>query len=262
MSTESRTSTFPAALAWTVLALAVAQVLAPIVATAAGGSSPAGSTVDLLITPAGYTFSIWGLVYTLCVVTAVSFLIRRSTATADPRALLARLAIACAGAAVWIVFSALEASWFTSATLTVMVLALLDAVRIVAREAPPDASRWHVVLVRATVGTYAAWATAAVFQNWASDLAESTLDPSSVGWQLSLLLASAVVGVIVTLMVGARVPLYPVTLLWALAGIVVTARGETSSVLLTCVVAMVAVVVATGVSHLRLGRVGSRTARA
>lgn len=249
MSSSTTTSQrVPVGLAVLVLVLAVAQAGVPVLASLLGGAQPDESTVDLLITPAGWTFSIWGLIYLLAIVTALAVLVRRSTGTRDPRRLLVDLAVAQAGASVWIVFSANQMSWFTSVTLTVMVVALLDAARTAAGspgsadgEAAP---RWLGLLVRTTVGIYAAWATAAVFQNWASDLAEAALDPGDVQWQLVLLVGSVALGAAVTVLLGARLPGYPLTLLWALTGILAEARGDSAAVLVTAVAGMVVVLAA------------------
>lgn len=247
-SSTVTTRSVPVGLAATVLVLAVAQAVTPVLTSVLGGAQPDESTVDLLITPAGWTFSIWGLIYLLAIVTGVAVLVRGSTGTRDPRRLLIALAVAQAGAAVWIVFSANQMSWFTSVTLTVMVVALLDAARTAAGPTDGDAPRWLTLLVRTTVGVYAAWATAAVFQNWASDLAEATLDPTDVRWQLVLLVGSVVVGAVVTVLLGARLPGYPVTLLWALTGILAASSGDSSAVVATAVAAMVVVVAAFAVA--------------
>lgn len=244
----STTHRVPVGLAALVLVLAVAQAATPALSTVLGGAQPDESTVDLLITPAGWTFSIWGLIYLLAIVTALAVLVRRSTGSRDPRRLLVALAVAQAGAALWIVFSANQMSWFTSVTLTVMVVALLDAARTAAGPTGTtegdESPRWLTLLVRTTVGIYAAWATAAVFQNWASDLAEATLDPTDVRWQLVLLVGSVVLGAAVTVLLGGRLPGYPLTLLWALTGILAEARGDSAAVLVTAVAGMVVVLAA------------------
>lgn len=250
MSSSSSTATtrVPVRLAALVLVLAVAQAAAPVLTSFLGGAEPDESTVDLLITPAGWTFSIWGLIYLLAIVTSLAVLVRRSTGTRDPRRLLVALAVAQTGAAVWIVLSANQMSWFTSVTLTIMVVALLDAARTAAGPGDDAAPRWLTLLVRTTVGIYAAWATAAVFQNWASDLAEATLDPTDVRWQLVLLVGSVVVGATVTALLGARLPGYPITLLWALGGILLEARGDSTAVVTAAVAGAVVVLAAFAVA--------------
>lgn len=245
MATETRVST---PLAGVAVVGAIAQVLAPAVPFAGVGASPNESTVDLLITPAGYTFSIWSVIYLLSLVLAGVVLGTRSTGTAAPSRVTADVSIAFFGAAVWILFSAAEWQWITSIVLTIMTVALIDAARIVAGPRDPHAPSWHATLTRVLVGIYAGWATAAVFQNWASDAADAGADADALGWQIAVLLAAAVFAIIVTLFLGGVLIGYPLTVIWALIGIVVTAAGETPAVAAVCVAAIVVLVIASGIS--------------
>ncbi|MEE4024559.1 MFS transporter [Gordonia sp. PKS22-38] len=230
---------------------AIAQVVAPIVPFAGVGASPNESTVDLLITPAGYTFSIWSVIYLLSIVLAATVLLTRSTGTRAAHRLAVDLSIAFFGAAIWILFSAAEWRWVTSIVLTVMTVALLDAARIAAGHRDEDAPGWRTALTRVTVGIYAGWATAAVFQNWASDIADSGADPDEPWWQLVILIAAAVFASVVTWLFGGVLIGYPLTVIWALVGIIVTAAGVTPSVVIICAVTIVVVAAVAGVVMLR-----------
>ncbi|MBM9463969.1 hypothetical protein JL108_10970 [Aeromicrobium sp. YIM 150415] len=238
-----------------VVLASILQAAAPVVPYAGGGAQPNESTTDLLITPAGYTFSLWGLIYALSIVTAVAMLWKRSTGTGQPMRLSIDLLVAFVGAAVWIGVSAAEWPWVTSVVLTVMTVALLDAARIAATTADHGAPTWLTVLTRSTVGIYAAWATAAVFQNWASDIGASFGDPGEQWWQIAVLILAVLIGTAVTALYGAQLPLYPVTLVWALVGIIVTAWGETATVVGTCIAGIVVVLAALGwsLAHDRRG---------
>ncbi|MET4165877.1 MULTISPECIES: MFS transporter [Gordonia] len=242
---------------WLAVVLAVAQVLAPIVPFSGFGASPNESTTDLLITPAGYTFSIWSLIYLLSIVFAVAVVWKGATGTGDPRRLLVDLEVAFAGAAVWILVSAAEWTWVTPIVLTVMTVVLLDAARIAARPADDSAPRWLTVLTRVLVGVYAAWATAAVFQNWAAAIGADLADPQSLGWQLAVLLACALVGLAVTAVVGSVLVAYPLTLIWALVGIIVSAQGESTAVVGVAVGTIVALVVTTAAVTILRRRAGA-----
>lgn len=76
-SSTVTTRSVPVGLAVTVLVLAVAQAVTPVLTSVLGGAQPDESTVDLLITPAGWTFSIWGLIYLVVVVAAFAVAVRR-----------------------------------------------------------------------------------------------------------------------------------------------------------------------------------------
>ena len=51
-------------------------------------------------------------------------------------------------------------------------------------------------------------------------------------------------GIVVTGLVGATLPFYPLTLIWALTGIVVAAWSVTIEVVIACLVAIVLVIAA------------------
>ncbi len=231
---------------WLAVIFAVAQVVAPVVPFSGIGASPNESTTDLLITPAGWTFSIWSLIYLLSVVFALAVVWKGATGTADPRRLLIDLEIAFAGAAIWILVSAAEWTWVTPIVLTVMTVVLLDAARVAARPADDEAPGWLRVLARILVGIYAAWATAAVFQNWAAAIGADLADPQSLGWQLTILVLCALFGLAVTVAAGSVLVAYPLTLIWAFLGILATAQGETTAVVWVAIVTIVALVVTTG----------------
>lgn len=245
MAAQTRVNT---SLAIVALVGAIAQILAPVVPFAGIGASPNESTVDLLITPAGYTFSIWSVIYLLSLVFAGMMVLTRSTGTGAPARVTADVSVAFFGAAVWILLSAAEWRWITSIVLTIMTVALIDAARIAAGPRDPDTPAWRAALTRVLVGIYAGWATAAVFQNWASDVAAAGADADALGWQIAILLAAAVFAIIVTLFLGGVLIGYPLTVIWALIGIIVTAAGETPTVAAVCLATIFVLVIATGIS--------------
>lgn len=205
-----------------VLVAAVLQTVTPVVTIAGPGSSPGeGSGPELLITPVGWAFSIWGVIYTLAIVQAVAALVAGSPGS--PRRQSAQLALYLGGA-VWILLAGIDSSLATAAALTVMFGAAVVAVLTVAREEmdPP----WLRRLTRAAVGLYAGWVTAAFFLNVSTALVDSgVVDAGDLAWQV-VVLAVAVVTLLV-LAVAARGPAaYAVAGVWAMIGIAVTARDN------------------------------------
>jgi len=231
-------------LAWVALLAAVAQAAAPVVARSSGGASPDEATTDLFITPAGYTFSIWGVIYALSIATTACVVWKRSTGTNRPDHLLTDLLIAFLGASAWIAGAATEVEWITPIILTVMTVALIDAARLTAGSYDESTPGWLTGLTRTTVGLYAAWASAAVFQNWAAEIGATVGDPAILWWQVVILILGACFGIAVTARYGAALPLYPIGLVWALVGIIVAAWGETTAVVVVCLVAILGVAVA------------------
>lgn len=238
-------------LAWATLLAAIAQALAPVIAGLSGGASPAESTTDLSITPAGYAFSIWGVIYALSIATTACVVWKRSTGTDRPDHLLTDLLVAFLGASAWIAGAAAEVPWITPIILTVMTIALIDAVRLTARSCDESTPGWLTGLVRATVGLYASWASAAVFQNWAAEIGGSFGDPADLWWQLAVLILGACFGIAITARYGGTLPLYPLGQIWALVGILVSGWGETTAVVVVCVLGIVGVIVAWWIARSR-----------
>lgn len=241
LDTESIRMRATAPLAWLTLLAAIGQAIAPVIARWSGGASPDEATTDLFITPAGYTFSIWGVIYALSIATAACVLWQRRTGTARPDHLLTALLVAFLGACAWIAGSAAQVEWITPIILTVMTVALIDAVRLTASSRDESTPGWLSGLVRATVGLYAAWASAAVFQNWAAEIGGSFGDPAVLWWQLVVLVLGACFGIAVTARYGHALPLYPIGQVWALIGILVTGWGETTAVVVVCVLGIAGV---------------------
>ena len=247
-----------APVAWAVLGLAVTEALAVLLPLLAFDGQPNDDGVDLLISPAGYAFAIWAVIYVLAIAVGVVFVRKRTSGTGSAQRLAIDLAITCGAATLWLIVSAASLDWLPSILLTVMAAALFDAARIAAGPADPNAPSWITTLVRITVGIYAGWASAAVFINWAADLARSGIvDATSLGWQLAILIAAALYGVGVTFRVGAALPAYPLTLVWALLAIIVGAWTSSSAVVIVAVFGLVAVGLAYAISVRRPGPVAA-----
>ncbi|MGH1564293.1 hypothetical protein [Mumia sp. DW29H23] len=253
--TTAAAPTKPSApLAWAVLGAALLQVVVPAFQALGDlGAPPSSQGEDLLITPAGYTFSIWSLVYLLTIVYGVVVVVKRTTGTAAPDRLLRDLLLLYAGAALWIVVSALEWSWATALVLVAMVVVAVDAARAVARSAAdPAAPGWLRPLALVTTGVYAGWVTAAGVLNVCTALVDAGwLDGDEVGWQVGVLLLTAVIASAISVYLGGSWA-YAATLVWALVGVVVAVR-ETSGTLVAAAVVAAVVVVAVNVGLLLRG---------
>ncbi|MCG8927788.1 hypothetical protein [Lentzea sp. CC55] len=124
--------------------LAVGQVVSPVLVTALGGGefTTSDRAGEPAIVPAGYAFSIWGLVEALCLAYAVWALVTR-TPGQEVRDRLARpLSVVFAGFMLWLVAAEVEPVWSTVAVFAVMVVALLEALSTAVRHAT-DIARWH-----------------------------------------------------------------------------------------------------------------------
>lgn len=230
-------------LAWLTLVAAVLEVVAPVVTVNGPGSSPGnGSGPELLITPVGWAFSIWGVIYTLAIAQAIAVLVRGARSV--PRRLQVDLVVLYLGGTVWIVLAGLDSSLATAAALLVMFVAAADAVLTVARSSITPA--WLAVLTLAAVGLYAGWVTAAFFLNASTALVDAgPVEADQLPWQL-VVLGVAIVTLLVLLVRARGNPAYAAAGTWAMIGIAVTGRdnGTTEVVVVALVAAAVLVITA------------------
>ncbi len=227
---------------WAVLAAALLEVIAPVITLNGPGRSPgAGSGPELLITPVGWAFSIWGVIYALAIAQAIAVLV--GSGEVSRRLQIDQLVLYLGGAG-WIVMAALDSSLATAAALLVMFAAAVDAVLTMTRE--QLAPRGFALLTRAAVGLYAGWVTAAFFLNLSTALVDAdVVEASTLPWQLVVLVVAALV--LLGLMVAARGLLaYAAAGVWALVGIAVTGlENDTTAVSALAAGAAVVLVVAT-----------------
>lgn len=172
------------------------------------------------IQPAGYAFSIWGLIYLWLLVHALAGLRQGRGSTWDPMrpSLIAALLLGSA----WL---AIAGSLPILATLVILVMAILAVSAFLA--APGGADRW---LAQAPVALFAGWLTAAASVSAGVVLA-------GYGWLSNS--ASALTMLVLALGVATSVqlrrpamPLYAASVVWAAAGIAVVNRTEAPGVAL------------------------------
>ncbi|MFC5678000.1 hypothetical protein [Aeromicrobium endophyticum] len=236
-STTSKThDTSGRTLAWAVLAAAVIEVVAPVVTINGPGSSPgSGSGPELLITPVGWAFSIWGVIYALAIVQAVAALVTRADV---PTRLQVDLVVLYLGGALWIALAGLDSSAATAGALLLMLVAAVDAVLTVRHVSL--APHWLSVLTQVSVGLYAGWVTAAFFLNASTASVDAGLvEAADVGWQLVVVVVA--VATLMTFIVMTRGnTAFALAGTWAMIGIAVTGRSNgTDEVLVAAVVAAV-----------------------
>jgi hypothetical protein len=175
--------------------------------------------IDPPVQPAGYAFAIWGMIYLWLVVSAVYGLLRRRDA-AHWDHVRGPLIVSLALGTPWLALAnvnAIGASVLIVAMAAFAIAALLRA---------PATDRWWL---RAPVGIYAGWLTAASCVAVATVAAGHGLVFGAFGW--------AIAGVICALVVASAVqwrsagPSYGLTVIWALIGIIVTNGANQISIL-------------------------------
>jgi len=166
--------------------------------------------VDPPVQPAGYAFSIWGLIYAWLLVSAVYGVWRRRADAAWDRARWP-LIISLAVGTPWIAVANASAIWATILIIVMAVFAIAALIRA------PREDRW---LLQAPVAIYAGWLTAASFVSIGSTMAGYGLWFGQLDWAYAGV-AGALAVALAVLSVKRRAPEYGLTVIWALVGIVV-----------------------------------------
>lgn len=165
--------------------------------------------IDPPVQPAGYAFAIWGLIYAWLVVSAVYGIWKRADAPDWDRARWP-LIVSLAVGTPWLAVanqSAVGATIMIFAMAAGAILALLRA---------PQADQWFF---RVPVGIYAGWLTAASFVSLGSTAAGFGLLTGAIGWAYLGITGALIAGALVLLRSGSAA--YGLTIVWALAGIIV-----------------------------------------
>lgn len=210
------------------LVLAVTQIIAPAFLFPRGSQvDVSGAPVDPTpIVPAGYAFSIWGVIYLGALASAIVGVVPRYTSDPVLRRIGWLTAITYAGSTVWLLFARFGPNWLTLPVIVVMLAAAGGALSLAARSPVPvrPLLRWLVVV---PLGLYAGWLSVAAFANLSEVLAGLRAEwftRALVPWTLVLLTLATLVAA--QLIVRSRGSIaYTAAVVWGLVAIGV-ARGE------------------------------------
>ncbi|SMB87137.1 conserved hypothetical protein [Hymenobacter roseosalivarius DSM 11622] len=175
-----------------------------------------------LITPAGYAFSIWGVIFLMLTIYAVWQLLPAQRHNLLPDTVAAPLTVANLATAAWVVLFAYELIGLSVLTMLIILLALVVAYgrarkQVLAGEAP----RW----VSVPFALYLGWISVAAVIN-------STLGLRELGWQPTLNVAvlltfgllAAVVALGLLISQAFEEMVFPLVVAWALVAIGVAQR--------------------------------------
>ena len=166
--------------------------------------------IDPPIQPAGYAFSIWGVIYAWLLASSVYGLVRRSDDGAWDKTrwpLIVSLVIG----ATWLTVAGISPVWATILIWAMLLTALLALLRA------PRADRWWL---QAPLALYTGWLTAASFVSLGSVAAGYGIWTGSVGWAYLGLIGALVLAWSILRNLP-HVPEYAVAVIWALVGVVV-----------------------------------------
>lgn len=200
------------------LLVTVAFGLAPLVTPPFTGYDPSLFPVDVgrpAVQPAGYAFSIWSVIYLWLIVHAVFGLWKRADDAAWARTRLP-LTVTIGVGVVWLWIAGQSAIWGT-VTIWIMAAGALTAFL----RAPTEPDRW---LLSGPLAIFAGWLTAAAAVSTGVLIAGYGV-LSNVGSALAML--AVVLGIaLVVQMRKPRMPVYGLTVIWALVGVIVANWGD------------------------------------
>ncbi len=255
-TTRERTGTQPLILA--MLFFAFGQFVSPIFSALYGGSfTSANRAGEPPLTPAGWAFSIWGLIEVVSVGLAIFLALRRRHADADLIDRLAKpLLIVFIGFSAWILAAELEPVWSTLVIIVIMLATLIWAMRIVLAERSRIAA-WPALgraLLWWTVGLYTGWLSVATWLNLTTAFAGAGAPiTGTVGIAAQVAtLAGALGTTLIILAWNGGLLSYAAAVCWGLVGAIFgTSEAGQPVLTVAVVIGLVAVVVATAITRRR-----------
>ncbi|MFP7570638.1 hypothetical protein [Marivita sp. S2033] len=225
---------------WSVLVLvaAIAFAASPFFAEGFNGFDPNQFPIpqdNPPVQPAGYAFSIWGLIYAWLIIGA-GFGVLKRIDDPDWAAMRPPLVVSLAIGAIWLPVANVSPIIATILIWAMLVSAFFSLFRV------GDTDRW---LQQAPVAIYAGWLTAASSVSIGLLLAGYGVLPPTVA-----ALAALALGLGVALVAQYRLhraPEYGVTVIWALIGVIVANTGPLNiAVVGLCVVGIIAILALRG----------------
>lgn len=174
------------------------------------------------ITPAGYAFSIWGLIYLGLIAFSVYQILPRNAAKFAP--LRSVFILSCAANCAWLYFWHQEMIVLCAAII-LLLLGTLAFINSKLKFTETTADFW---LVKFPFGLYFGWTTAATILNSTIALVSlklQTPDSTAIFLGTALLLTATALGVIIRFKLNN--PFYPLAIAWALTAIAVEQSGKT-----------------------------------
>ncbi len=255
-ATQARTGTRPLILA--MLFFAFGQFVSPVFNALLGGSfTTSNRTGEPPLTPAGWTFSIWGLIEVVSVGLAIFLALRSKRSDADLIDRLAKpLLVVFIGFSVWILAAELEPVWSTLVIIVIMLAALLWAMRIALAERSRIAAwpRLGRALLWWTLGLYTGWLSVATWLNLTTAFAGSGAPITGtlgIAAQIATLAGALGTALLVLSWTGGLLS-YAAAVCWGLIGAIAgTSQAGQPVLTVAVVIGLVAVVVATAITRRR-----------
>jgi hypothetical protein len=191
------------------------------------------------VTPAGFTFSIWSLIY----IGLLAFGIYQVLPTKDSqfRPVRTLYILSCALNCVWIYFWHHEQIAICLLTISVLLAVLF----LISFKLPKPETTGEYWLTKAPFSIYLGWVTVATLVNFAVLLFYLKVELSGEAWAaVAVLLIAVAVSVAIFVRVRFNNLLFPMPVAWALTGIAVKQSGNTA-IVVACAIGVIASLIAT-----------------
>jgi translocator protein len=228
----------------------VFYILTIVINSLAGGTTLIGGKLTAaisdsnptLITPAGYVFSIWGIIYILL----GAFVVYQALPSRSSRGFTERIGW------LFVLTSTINVAWIfvwqfeyllVSVVLIFLLLASLIAIYVRLGVGKSKVGLDDRLAVHLPFSVYLGWITVASIANVATTLVSLNWDGGGIGPETWAILVVATASVITGLMLITRKDIaYSLVIIWALVGIAVKQNGNQTIVLLTEINAVIVAV--------------------
>jgi benzodiazapine receptor len=170
-----------------------------------------------LFTPAGYTFSIWGLIYTALIIFAIYQALPSQRNSRLLAAITPWFLLSCAGNAGWIFAWHYNGLWLSLALMAVMLFSLVRIYRLL-----EPATGWQRWAVNIPFSLYTGWITVAIIANTSAvqtGMGWDAIALSAEHWTVVKIAMAGSIAAAVLLLQGDRV--FVLVVAWAAGGILV-----------------------------------------
>jgi benzodiazapine receptor len=232
----------------------IVNVLASSLALNGVTTAEVSDLYSTLVTPAGYVFSIWGVIYTLLLFFAVFQALPSQREKPFLRQISVLFVLSCVFNVVWLFLWHYD-QIVLSVVLMFALLATLIAVYMRLGIGKVSATRRERVFVHLPFSVYLGWITVATIANVASALVSIQWDGFGLANDVWAVLVIAVALLITLAVIATRKDVaYSLVLVWALVGIAVNQSAYQNIVLAvaaSAVIILVALAVVLAVSKLK-----------
>lgn len=186
-----------------------------------------------ILTPAGYAFSIWGLIYFgLIAFTIYQLLPSKLVRLRSVRTLyIASCVLNCAWLYAW--------HSYAIGLCVILIFALLATLALINIELKNADSARDALFTKAPFGIYFGWVTAASIVNFVIYLRSIDVQMTASAWNIlgCIFIAAALIAAVIV-RVKIRNFLYPLAVAWAATGIAIEQQGNTA-IILACAICVI-----------------------